>query len=171
MRQKWRRVGDIANSRKRRRRPAKVLPIKCYCYWWVLWTGIKSSGQEAPATQPSEKTQPKDKWTEANGSRGVVINSFVLAGIGSSGRKRSWSWGCRWVVGRVYSDPGYIIYSELCSLRRSGHSNVNRGWWELGVAWLLCSFNSQSEFARRADGRTMRPRTKWPRLVCVRTIV
>lgn len=102
MRQKWRRVGDIANSRKRwwwrrrrERRPAKVLPIKCYCYWWVLWTGIKSSGQEASATQPSEKTQPKDKWTEANGSRGVVINSFVLAGIGSSGRKRSWSWGCR----------------------------------------------------------------------------
>lgn len=99
MRQKWRRVGDIANSRMRRRwrerRPAKVLPIKCYCYWRVLWTGIKSSGQEAPATQPSEKTQPKDKWTEANGSRGVVINSFVLAGIESSGRKRSWSWGCR----------------------------------------------------------------------------
>lgn len=101
MRQKWRRIGDIANSRtrSRRRRPAKVLPIKCYCYWWVLWTGIKSSGQEGPATQPSEKTQPKDKWTEANGSRGVVINSFVLAGIASSGRKRSWGWGCLWVVG------------------------------------------------------------------------
>lgn len=38
--------------------------------------------REAPATQPSEKIQPKDKWTEANGSRGVVINFFALAAIG-----------------------------------------------------------------------------------------
>lgn len=149
MRQKWRRIGDIANSRRRsrRRRPAKVLPIKCYCYWWVLWTALRARGRRLLLSNRARK--PSQKMDRSQRQSRCGYKFF------RSGRDfKEWE---KEELGLELPMSGRVEYiatrRTLCTTNCAHCAGPGTGMWTEGVRrWLWCSINSQSDLARRADG-------------------
>jgi len=114
------------------------LPIKCNCHWWHCGQVLCGLGTHPISLQKKSQENPaKDKWTEANGSRGPCYKFTPELGKGLHVGSRDWQLWCvvGWQLRLCATSPMYF--------QCAGAGPVQK-WFGRGLERLSTFFNSQS---------------------------